>query len=166
MYFPKPAINENDLAIIERGDTAEHSISAGQYVSWKGKLGKAVSAILQGATLDDSLFSYETDGVINSLNNNFVKVWENQNISASFAAQTLSIDLSAYRFILIVTSDGTGWVEVGILTRNTLVVGGSASNIRGRDFRATTTSVICGDGYGGSTKDNTNCIPQRIYGVK
>lgn len=69
MYFPKPAINENDLAIIERGDTASHSIEAGQYVSWKGKLGKAVSAILQGATLDDSLFSYETDGVINELNN-------------------------------------------------------------------------------------------------
>lgn len=71
MYFPKPAINENDLAIIERGDTASHSIEAGQYVSWKGKLGKANSAILQGATLDDSLFDYETDGVINELSNNF-----------------------------------------------------------------------------------------------
>lgn len=69
MYFPKPAINENDLAIIERGDTAEHSIEAGQYVSWKGKLGKANSAILQGATLDDSLFDYETDGMLNDLNN-------------------------------------------------------------------------------------------------
>ena len=69
MYFPKPAINENDLAIIERGETAEHSIGAGQYVSWKGKLGKATSAILQGATLDGSLFDYETDGVINSLSN-------------------------------------------------------------------------------------------------
>ena len=106
------------------------------------------------------------DAVAGSLNNNFVKVWENPNISASFAAQTLTIDLSAYRFILIVTSDGTGWVEVGILTRNTLVMGGAPSNVRGREVRATTTSVICGDGYGGSTKDNTNCIPQRIYGIK
>lgn len=69
MYFPKPSLNENDLAIIERGDTAVHAIEAGQYVSWKGKLGKAISSILQGATLDDSLFSYETDGVINSLSN-------------------------------------------------------------------------------------------------
>lgn len=103
---------------------------------------------------------------VNEVNNNFVKVWENPNISASFAAQTLSIDLSAYRFILVVTSDGTGWVEVGILTRDTLVVGGSANVIRARAFRATTTSVVCGNGYGGSTEDNTNCIPQRIYGVK
>lgn len=77
MYFPKPAINENDLAIIERGDTASHSIDAGQYVSWKGKLGKANAAILQGATLDDSLFSYETDGVINSLNNKIIQMdWD------------------------------------------------------------------------------------------
>lgn len=66
MYFPKPSINENDLAIIERGDTASHSIEAGQYVSWKGKLGKAVSAILQGATLEDSLFEYDEDGVLNN----------------------------------------------------------------------------------------------------
>lgn len=68
MYFPKPSLNENDLAIIERGDTATHSIEAGQYVSWKGKLGKANAAILQGTTLDDSLFDYETDGVLNKMN--------------------------------------------------------------------------------------------------
>ena len=67
MYFPKPALNENDLAIIERGDTAEHSIEAGQCVSWKGKLGKANAAILQGATLDDSLFDYDADGVFDRL---------------------------------------------------------------------------------------------------
>lgn len=99
MYFPKPAVNENDLAIIERGDTAEHSISAGQYVSWKGKLGKAVSAILQGATLDDSLFSYETYGVLN----NFTPIpdYSNVDMSASHGlltsnSQTVTIQNSGY----------------------------------------------------------------------
>lgn len=82
MYFPKPAINENDLAIIERGDTASHSIEAGQYVSWKGKLGKANAAILQGATLDDSLFEYEESGVLSYLSNYI--------IAQTFALRNLS----------------------------------------------------------------------------
>ena len=69
-YFPKPSLNENDLAIIERGDTAIHSIEAGQYVSWKGRTGKAKAAILQGATLIESLFDYEEDGTLNALNSN------------------------------------------------------------------------------------------------
>ena len=95
MYFPKPAINENDLAIIERGDTAEHSISAGQYVSWKGKLGKANSAILQGATLEDSLFDYETDGVINSLNNNII---EHGRIALSSLTNTTTVGSTTYYY--------------------------------------------------------------------
>lgn len=66
-YFPKPSLNENDLAIIERGATAAHSIEAGQYVTWHGKTGKAKAAILQGATLSDSLFDYDEDGILNVL---------------------------------------------------------------------------------------------------
>ena len=65
-YFPKPSLNENDLAIIERGATAAHSIDAGQYVTWHGKTGKAKAAILQGATLSDSLFDYDEDGALNT----------------------------------------------------------------------------------------------------
>lgn len=67
MYLLKPSLNENDMAIIERGDTAAHDIEAGQYVSWHGKLGKAKAAILQGATLDDTLFDYEEDGTLNDI---------------------------------------------------------------------------------------------------
>ena len=66
-YFLKPSLNENDLAIIERGDTAAHSIDAGQHVSWHGKTGRAKAAILQGATLDDSLFDYDETGLFNGL---------------------------------------------------------------------------------------------------
>lgn len=70
-YFPKPSLNENDLAIIERGDTAAHSIEAGKYVSWHGRTGKAKAAILQGATLDDSLFDYDEDGILSSIGSVF-----------------------------------------------------------------------------------------------
>lgn len=118
MYFPKPAINENDLAIIERGDTASNSIEAGQYVSWNGKLGKAVSAILQGATLDDSLFDYETDGVINELNNNFQPKFSTKSISG--------------------TTDGDGMISLGLNYQNAVPVAfnysGVTSNTSGYFF--------------------------------
>lgn len=67
-YFPKPSLNENDLAIIERGATAAHSIDAGKYVSWHGRTGKAKADILQGATLSSSLFDYDDEGALNALN--------------------------------------------------------------------------------------------------
>lgn len=112
MYFPKPAINENDLAIIERGDTAEHSIEAGRYVSWKGKLGKANSAILQGATLDDSLFSYETDGVINSLSNNIKTLWSG---SSGVGDVNLSESIENFKFVAICIQHSSGNRECKII---------------------------------------------------
>lgn len=102
MYFPKPSVNENDLAIIERGDTASHSIEAGQYVSWKGKLGKAVSTILQGATLEDSLFSYEENGTLNAVKNNDAVLLGSTG-STSFVTFTVS-DLAKYRYFFLVCS--------------------------------------------------------------
>lgn len=105
MYFPKPAINENDLAIIERGDTAGHSIEAGQYVSWKGKLGKANSAILQGATLDDSLFDYETDGVLN----HNVKIISGQFRMNTGSVTSVSFGITFLEPPIVVLSDGTDY---------------------------------------------------------
>ena len=115
MYFPKPAINENDLAIIERGDTAEHSIGAGQYVSWKGKLGKAVSAILQGATLDDNLFSYEEDGALNAVKNDAVLLGSTG--STSYVTYTVS-DLAKYKFFfLICTTTDNRILASGVVSK-------------------------------------------------
>ena len=85
-YFPKPSLNENDLAIIERGDTAAHSIEAGQYVSWHGRTGKAKAAILQGATLSDSLFDYDEDGTLNTLNSKLTNI-TSQTITLSSGAK-------------------------------------------------------------------------------
>ena len=66
-YFPKPEKNENDLAIILREDTATRSVQAGQYVSWRGRTGKAKADIQQGDALSVGLFDYDEDGALNSM---------------------------------------------------------------------------------------------------
>ena len=114
-YFPKPSLNENDLAIIERGDTAAHSIEAGQYVSWHGRTGKAKAAILQGATLSDSLFDYDEDGVLNA---SCIKEVTNEftfsNIRSGMnAIHILKLD----QFIMV-----TGYFEATQLAANTVFI--------------------------------------------
>ena len=107
-YFPKPSLNENDLAIIERGDTVTHSIEAGQYVSWKGRTGKAKAAILQGATLDDTLFDYDEDGALNVLGASL-----NQDVTLGTGVQLLSSN-TPYTF----PKDGLLYVKAGSYNNN------------------------------------------------
>lgn len=108
-YFPKPSLNENDLAIIERGGTAAHSIEAGQYVSWHGRTGKAKAAILQGATLDDTLFDYDEDGVLNASKSQLI--WENPSPSSGYSGTDL---VTTDRDIVIVLCYGnTSLVSYG-----------------------------------------------------
>lgn len=95
-YFPKPSLNENDLAIIERGDTAAHSIETGQCVSWHGKTGRAKAAILQGTTLEDSMFDYNEDGVLNTS----LKTAELID-TVTVTSKTVNIDFDKYSFIII-----------------------------------------------------------------
>lgn len=66
-YFPKPEKNENDLAIILREDVATRSVAEGQYVSWRGRTGKAKADIQQGDSLSVGLFDYDEDGALNAV---------------------------------------------------------------------------------------------------
>lgn len=65
---------ESTVAIVETGDTAFHTIAAGQYVMWNGALYKATVAIASGATLsatgNNANLSAVTGGVANELNSN------------------------------------------------------------------------------------------------
>ena len=73
--FPIPAINQNDLAIIERTDYASQAISKGAFVYWNGKLRTAKNAILQGATLSASLFDdVNSAGALNQLSDHIAKL--------------------------------------------------------------------------------------------
>lgn len=59
---------KSDLGIVEDGNTATHSITAGQYVIWKGNLYTASSAIATGTTLSTSNLTAVSNGGLNSLN--------------------------------------------------------------------------------------------------
>ena len=67
----KTALNQlkSDIGIVEDTNTAQHTISQGQYVIWKGSLYTAKSAIPQGTSLSSSNLSAVNDGGLNSLQN-------------------------------------------------------------------------------------------------
>ena len=58
-----------DIGIVEDTDIAEHSIAAGQYVIWKGKLYTANSAITPTTTLSTSNLTEVTNGGFNHIRN-------------------------------------------------------------------------------------------------
>lgn len=65
---------KSDLGIVEDGNTATHSITAGQYVIWKGNLYTASSAIATGTTLSTSNLTAVSNGGLNSLNEQIANI--------------------------------------------------------------------------------------------
>lgn len=115
-------------------------------------------------------------------NENYVKMdllWENASPTASFAAQTLTLDLSDYDSILCVGKVSTGTLRD--VPPAMAKVGGTdamiTAPISGKSYRrilnATTSGVTFNAGesfssYASATmgSDNTCLIPNRIYGIK
>lgn len=112
-----------------------------------------------------------------TITNNIDLLWTNPNPTASFAAQTISLDLSKYRFIE---------VEAQYVPITRARVGGAMSALQffsgssdtrygtvsnARRFQAFSSYVSFADNsqvYTGSaiTVVNTNTIPLKIYGIK
>lgn len=96
-------------------------------------------------------------------------LWTNPNPSASFAAQTLTINkLKNYSFYFVATSDGTAVGVVGEGAASCAYArGGSNTTIRTRRFWSpSNTQIQFEAGYAGWSVDNTNCRPTKIYGLK
>ena len=64
-YQLGPSFDEDEIVIVQKGDTATRSIDAGSFVLWNGKVRKAKAAILQGTELSSSLFDGCPDGALN-----------------------------------------------------------------------------------------------------
>ena len=104
-------------------------------------------------------------------------LWENDDLSSNFAAQTVQVDLSSYSHYLVVpvfskanqnTSPGVlNVAEDGIVCG--LVVGsGTNNNVGSRTcyYDSSVPGIVfAGGNYGGSSH-NDYCIPKAIYGVK
>lgn len=105
----------------------------------------------------------------------FTKLWENQTPTASFAAQTVAVDLTNYGAIICKYSNGQetdGSCLTALVFKNTVGMlmapheSGSGGNFY-RSCSPTDSGVAFGDGKkGGTGTVNTDNIPLAIYGIK
>lgn len=108
--------------------------------------------------------------------NNIDLLWSNSNPGSNFATQTISIDLSKYKYVYIKTKgykSSSEDTDNGASVMHFCMVGGYASlihpintNICRRKVRITTNSVVFASGYSGTTVADDCVIPLNIYGVK
>ena len=114
---------------------------------------------------DDTYVPYAMTNreLTDAYNSSLVLLWTNPSPSASFAAQKISLDLSNYSFVFVVSS-GSVLVKVG--AGSAWIVSNVSPNLRLRSVTASATGVTFGAGYQGSTQDNTNNIPIQIYGIR
>ena len=101
----------------------------------------------------------------------FDLLWANPKPSSSFAAQTVSLDLSAYDALLVVcrmftttTYYFTNICMVGLSAiLNTLDASG---NRYGRAADVATTGITFGQGYSNGSASADRVIPYQIFGIK
>lgn len=124
---------KGDIGIVENGDVATHSISAGSYVIWKNELYKASSAIAVDDALSASNLTAVSGGVGNDLNNKFIPgttPTEFKSYSGSGeSTYTVTFEAGMYGiYVLNGTLDirFAGAYGLGVATSSTLI---SANNV-------------------------------------
>ena len=135
------------------------------------------SSIAVYAAVSASQITYKNDKTVEyALNDLYDKtsptlLWTNSDTTSNFAAQTISLDLSNYKYIVVVTKVATNADytprTMGITkitdtapTYPQTVGGTGGSNYR--TFYATSTGVT----FGGASSGNKYVIPLYIYGLK
>jgi len=98
-------------------------------------------------------------------------LWENASPTSSFTPQTISLDLSGYKFVLVVMgaySSSTVTLPTAITPIGMSGCGSWAngSNNATRQYTVSPSGVTFADGYKSGAVDNTYCKPLEIYGVK
>lgn len=105
-------------------------------------------------------------------------LWENASPMSAFAAQTVSLDLSGYKTVCIVTNnnysgdpDGYTYLPVGSSSIVTNMNKGGTYRLRRRACIVSSTGVTFEDardtaGWDNNSQSNGTAIPQKIYGIK
>ena len=76
------------LALVEDGDTSSQNIASGKYVSWKGNMCQASSAISSGDALSSSNLTAVDGGALNALNGNKTKGFLTNPVTVTLDANT------------------------------------------------------------------------------
>lgn len=103
-------------------------------------------------------------------------LWENASPTSSFAAQTISCDLSGYDFFGVVLRFAAGTADNAMMqiftvdeTRKTLVIiANNANRTGGRHvtWSASAKTLTFDGAYYNGAANNANAIPVYIYGIK
>lgn len=101
------------------------------------------------------------------------KLWENASPTSSFAAQTISIDLSDYDFVFITSVSSSGatkysiyWGAVGGAILMNYVYYTSQIISLNRALAVNSDSIDVGNCTSNASNNNSVLIPLKIYGVK
>lgn len=100
-------------------------------------------------------------------------LWTNASPTSSFGGGTVvSLNLSNYSFVMVLTRVGTSYVEmlssICPVGYNGRIVGcwGHNNNDFHRDFSVSTTGITFSGAYEGGQYDTSYCIPYAIYGIQ
>jgi hypothetical protein len=101
-------------------------------------------------------------------------LWVNESSDSSFAAQTISLDLSQYLFVVIVfrqSTTGTAIHQTVIAKPNGYTQTAfspltSGTAMYKRTYTPKSTGIQFYAGRSDATDDNTKMIPRYIYGIK
>lgn len=90
------------LALVEDGDTASQNIASGKYVSWKGNMCQASSAISSGDALSSSNLTAVEGGALNALNEKIPSVrLTSVDTELAVNSQKTFSDLSEYQIVIV-----------------------------------------------------------------
>lgn len=169
-------VEPGSIATIERSPaTANHSI--GEFIVYNSKLYKVIAAIVTGETLVEgtNIESASVGSELTSLNNGLsTLLWTNPNPSASFSPQTIPMDLTNYKFLLIgyryAKETSVQSAQIIIKGIDSIITSPHMSATGGNYFRyinSSDTAVEIGRGVkGGSGDDSGVNVPTYIYGIK
>lgn len=169
-----------NFGTVESSDQASQNYSVGGHLVYNKNFYKVTSAIASGDTLEEGA-NIEQTTVGEEMANSLVLLWTNSGPTNSFSAQTIPLDLSEYQAVLIEFFEYTGTTSRFVIQTRMAIVGEYYSQcvISGycngtsleafsyRMFRVDTTSAIYfEDAYNQSAKNNYQCVPYKIYGIK
>jgi hypothetical protein len=102
-----------------------------------------------------------------------VLLWTNPSPNSNFEAQTISLDLSEYKYVIIVS---TAVNPYDILPRSSAIIPvgnyitypgiGLTNQRQSRNVNASTTGIIFKNAFWADTVENNTVIPYKIYGIK
>ena len=99
-------------------------------------------------------------------------LWTNASPSSTFAAQTVSLDLSGYDAVLLTAGYNADYNTVlapVFLTfgeKGQFMLIGTNGKVGSRDVTATATGIQFAGGYYNASTDNRFAVPLKIYGIK